>query len=628
MVWSVQEYDAAWNALGFGTDEANMTDQQANKGAKPANDVHFSDEALEASQRWARIAERSQRLMSDFMARHGAALSSPTDTMNAGKAFLELTTQMMADPAKIMQRQFELWQGYVSLWHNMANRMMGMTTPPVIETPKGDRRFKDDAWTESLVFDFVRQSYLLSSRFVNTVVSDVEGLDKQTKQKIDFLTRQFVDALSPSNFLMTNPEVLRATLDSKGENLVKGLENLLRDLERGEGKLRISQTDETAFEVGRDLAITPGKVVFQNAMLQLIQYDPSTPDVARRPLLVIPPWINKFYILDLKPKNSFVKWATDQGQTVFVVSWVNPTADYRNKSFEDYMLEGILAALDAIEKATGEREVNAIGYCIGGSLLAGTLAYMKAKGDDRIKSATFFTTLIDFEEAGELKIFVDDDILANLEKEMNEKGYLDGRTMAGTFNSLRANDLIWSFVVSNYLLGKEPFPFDLLYWNSDSTRMPCAMHSWYLRQFYLQNKLIQPGGVSLGGVPIDLRTIDIPIFIVSTREDHIAPWKATYVATQVYSGPVKFVLAGSGHIAGVINPPTVSKYGYWVNSKRVKDPDTWLEGATQHDGSWWPEWGKWVGKHAGGKVAARIPGEGGLPAIEAAPGSYVRVRSD
>jgi polyhydroxyalkanoate synthase subunit PhaC len=605
-----------------------MTDKNHNKGTKPPSDVHFTDEAMETSQRWARIAERSQRLMSDFMSRNSANLSGPTDSMNAGKAFLELTTQLMADPARMMQRQFELWQGYMSLWHSMANRMMGMATPQIMETPKGDRRFKDDAWTESLVFDFVRQSYLLSARYVQNVVGDVEGLDKHTKQKIDFLTRQFVDALSPSNFLLTNPEVLRATLDSKGENLVKGLENLLRDLERGEGRLRISQTDETAFEVGRDLAITPGKVVFQNAMLQLIQYDPTTADVAKRPLLVIPPWINKFYILDLKPKNSFVKWATDQGQTVFVVSWVNPTAEYRNKTFEDYMFEGILASVDAIEKATGQPEVNAIGYCIGGSLLAGTLAYMKAKGDTRIKSATFFTTLIDFEEAGELRIFVDDDILQSLEREMEEKGFLDGRTMASTFNSLRANDLIWSFVVSNYLLGKEPFPFDLLYWNSDSTRMPCAMHSWYLRNFYLENKLIQPGGITLGGVPIDLRTIDVPIFIVSTREDHIAPWKATYVATQVYSGPVKFVLAGSGHIAGVINPPTVSKYGYWVNTKRTADPDTWLQGATQHDGSWWPEWAKWVGKHAGGKVPARTPGDGGLKVLEAAPGSYVQVRCD
>jgi polyhydroxyalkanoate synthase len=454
-------------------------------------------------------------------------------------------------------------------------------------------------------------------------VQDVDGLDAKTAQKVDFYTRQFVDAMAPSNFVMTNPEVLRLTAESRGENLVRGLENLLSDLERGDGRLQISMTDRSAFKVGENLAVTPGKVVFENALMQLIQYAPATETVARRPLLIVPPWINKYYILDLKPANSFVKWAVEQGHTVFMVSWVNPDATLAAKSFEDYMLEGPLAALDAIERATGEREVNIIGYCLGGTLTACLLSWMQAKGDDRIKSATFFTTLTDFAEPGELSVFIDEEQLAALESKMNEKGYLEGSAMATTFNMLRANDLIWSFVVNNYLKGQDPFPFDLLYWNSDSTRMPAAMHSYYLRNMYQKNLLREPGGLTMAGVPIDLGTIKTPSFFVSTREDHIAPWKATYAATQLFGGPVRFCLAGSGHIAGVVNPPTAVKYNHWTSTKTPKTPDAWLESATAVEGSWWPEWQKWVARHAGGKVPARVPGAGGLPAIEDAPGRYV-----
>jgi polyhydroxyalkanoate synthase len=415
-------------------------------------------------------------------------------------------------------------------------------------------------------------------------------------------------------------------MESGGENLVKGLEHLLDDLERGKGQLSIKMTDYDAFKVGQNIASTPGKVVYQNDLMQLIQFSPTTDKVLRRPLLIIPPWINKYYILDLRPKNSFIKWAVDQGITVFIVSWVNPDEELSAKSFEDYMLEGPLAALDQIKLATGETEVNAVGYCLGGTLLASTLAYMAAKGDQRVASATFLTTMTDFSEAGELSVFIDEEQLQLLEERMNEKGYLDGGTMATSFNMLRANDLIWSFVVNNYLLGKDPFPFDLLYWNSDSTRMPARMHSFYLRNMYQNNLLIEPGGITLGGEPIDLRRITVPVFMLSTREDHIAPWKSTYAGTQIFGGPIKFVLSASGHIAGVVNPPAAGKYCHWTNTKLPKTPDAWLETAKQNEGSWWTEWYRWLAKQGGGTVAARVPGAGGLTAIEDAPGSYVAVR--
>jgi polyhydroxyalkanoate synthase len=504
--------------------------------------------------------------------------------------------------------------------------MLGEETPPVIEPSKEDRRFKDAAWNENQLFDFIKQSYLLSARWMQSTVRNVEGLDEKTAQKVDFYTRQFVDAMAPSNFVLTNPEVLRTTLESGGENLVKGLQNLLADLERGKGKLAIKMTDLEAFKIGENLAVTPGKVVYQNALMQLLQYDPATKTVARRPLLILPPWINKYYILDLRQSNSFIKWAVEQGHTVFVASWVNPEERLAEKSFEDYMLEGPIAALDAIEKATGEREVNVVGYCLGGTLLTATLAYMAAKGDDRFKSASFLAALADFSEPGELGVFIDEEQLTALEERMEEHGYLEGHAMATTFNMLRANDLIWSFVVNNYLLGKDPFPFDLLYWNSDSTRMPAVMHSFYLRKMYQENLLVRPGGITLKGVPIDLRKVQTPSFFLSTKEDHIAPWRSTYATTQLFKGPVRFVLSASGHIAGVVNPPAAKKYSHWINPKLPPDPDKWLEGATQHDGSWWPEWQRWVEKYAGGKVPARRPGDGKLKPIEDAPGAYVKVR--
>ena len=579
----------------------------------------------------ARIGDRSRQLVAEFVQKQAETAGkdgASTDPLNIGSAFFELTTRLMADPARLVQAQINLWQDYMSLWQTATRRFFGEQAAPVAEPAPGDRRFKDQAWQESFVFDFIKQSYLLTARWLQQTVKETEGLDKKTAQKVDFYTRQFVDAMAPSNFLMTNPEVLRATIESGGENLVKGLDNLLKDLERGKGKLAIKMTDMEAFEVGKNIATTPGKVVFQNDLMQLIQYSPTTDKVMKRPLLLVPPWINKFYILDLREKNSFIKWAVSQGITVFVVSWVNPDEKLAEKTFEDYMFEGPLAAIDAIEKATGEKEVNAIGYCIGGTLMAATLSYMQAKKDERIASITFFTTLVDFAEAGELAVFIDEEQLQALESKMEkEGGYLDGGAMSTTFNMLRANDLIWSFVVNNYLLGKDPFPFDLLYWNADSTRMPAAMHSFYLRKMYQENKLVEPGAIRLGNVPIDLTRIKLPTFILSTREDHIAPWRSTFAATRLYKGPVKFVLSGSGHIAGVVNPPEPVKYGYWTNERKAETPETWLESATQHQGSWWPEWRKWLDAYSGGEVAARKPGDGKLKPIEDAPGSYVSVKA-
>jgi polyhydroxyalkanoate synthase len=571
------------------------------------------------------IAERSQRLVGEWLKRQ-AHEEHAADPLNIGHAFMEMTAKLMANPAKLMQAQLGFWQDYVTLWQNTTRRIMGIETEPVIDPKATDRRFKDDAWKENEVFDFIKQSYLLSARFVQDVVTQVDGLDDKTAQKVDFYSRQFIDAMSPSNFLLTNPEVLRKTAETGGENLLKGLNNLLGDLERGKGQLRIKMTDTDAFNVGGNIGVSPGKVVYQNELMQLIQYTPATEKVLKRPLLIGPPWINKFYILDLRPRNSFVRWAVSQGHTVFVISWVNPDEKLAEKDFADYMKQGYLAALDAIEQATGEREVNAIGYCLGGTLLAATLAYMAKKGDDRIKTATFFVTMMDFQEAGELGVFIDEEQLQALEDKMNKRGYLEGSEMATTFNMLRANDLIWSFVVNNYLMGNDPFPFDLLYWNADSTRMPAKMHSFYLRKMYQENLLSKPDGITLDGVPIDLGKIETPAYFLSTREDHIAPWQSTYRGTQLLGGPKRFVLAASGHIAGVVNPPEGGKYGHWISTELPPDPDAWFQGATEMAGSWWPDWQRWILASNKAQVPARQPGDGKLNPIEEAPGSYVKVR--
>jgi len=571
------------------------------------------------------IAERSQKLLKSLAANPTSLGASATDSLSFAPIVIELMRRLITQPTSLIEAQLSLWQNYIELWQNTSKKLLGQDVEPVIKPGQGDRRFRDAAWDDDAIFNVIKQSYLLTSRWMMQFVDGIDDLDDKTRQKIDFYTRQFVDLMAPSNFVATNPEVLRATLSTGGNNLLRGFNHLLEDLNRGQGKLAIKMTDPHAFEVGKNLATTPGKVIFQNDLMQLIQYAPSTADVYKRPLLIVPPWINKYYVLDLCPKNSFINYAVDQGLTVFVISWVNPDKRDAEKTFEDYMLEGPLAALDAIEQATGETEVNAIGYCLGGTLLASTLAYMTAKRDKRIKTTAFFTTLIDFENPDDLGVFIDEDQLAAMDQMMTEQGSPDGWELAATFSTLRANDLIWSFVINSYLMGEEPFPFDLLFWNSDSTRMPYVMHSFYLRKFYQENKLVEPDGVTLGGVPIDLKKVRIPTYFLSTKEDHIAPWMSTYAATQLFRGKNTFVLAGSGHIAGVVNPATSGRYGYWLNDKLPADPKDWLEGAAHQEGSWWSHWKTWIADQSGPKVKARIPGKGKLKAIEDAPGSYIRI---
>ena len=585
-----------------------------------------SPDPSQSAKVFAEVAERSGRLMAEFLKRHaGGKGVAYSDEFGIARAFMDVYARLLVDPWKVAEMQTKMFWDHVALWQSTALRMLGKEAQPVAEPAKGDNRFRETDWQDQFLFDYVKQSYLIAARHLHETVSSVEGLPDETRKKVDFFTRQYIDALSPSNFVLTNPQVLRETLQSGGQNLLKGFNNLLADIERG----GISMTDEKAFKVGANVATSPGKVVFQNDLLQLIQYAPSTGTVFRRPLLVIPPWINKFYILDLREKNSFVRWAAGEGHTVFVVSWVNPGERHSGKTFEDYMVEGPLAALDAIGRATGESEVNLIGYCLGGTLLGATLAWMAERNDRRAASATFFASLLDFSIPGELGVFIDEAQVQNLERRMGERGYLQGSEMAATFNMLRANDLVWSFVVNNYLLGRDPFPFDLLYWNSDSTRMPAKMHSFYLRNMYLANRLREPGGITLGGVPIDLRKIALPAYFVSPVEDHIAPWKSTYLGARLMSGPTRFVLGGSGHIAGIVNPPSAGKYGYWTREGETlpESPEAWRSEAAPHEGSWWNDWRDWIaGLNGPDRVPARIPGEGALPAIEDAPGSYVSVR--
>ena len=571
------------------------------------------------------VAERSSRILGEFAQKQSQSLSAAVrDEMGIAKAFMDLHARMAADPTLMASLSVNLWVDYMRLWQSSWMRMLGVHSQPVAEPAKGDSRFKDDDWSSNFLFDIVKQSYLIAARHIQHAVSSVEGLSEASEKKVAFFTRQYVDALSPSNFLLTNPQVLRETLASGGQNLVRGLNNLLADIEKGNGELRISMTDESAFRLGHNVATTPGSVVYQNDLMQLIQYRPATQEVYRRPLVIVPPWINKYYILDLREKNSFIRWAVERGHTVFVVSWVNPDARLAGKGFDDYMLEGPLAALEAIERQTGERKVNFIGYCLGGTLLGATLGYLTRKKQDRVASATFFVSLLDFSQPGELGVFIDEEQVANLERKMNERGYLEGSEMASTFNLLRANDLVWSFVVNNYLLGKDPFPFDLLYWNADSTRMPARMHSFYLRNMYIKNLMGVPGGITLAGEPIDLSQVKLPAYFISTVEDHIAPWKTTYRGACYLGGPVRFVLGGSGHIAGIVNPPAAKKYHYWTNDSLPATPEEWFATATQRPGSWWEDWQAWIDRQNAGepKVKARKP----QSPLEDAPGSYAMMR--
>ncbi|MDX1516011.1 MAG: class I poly(R)-hydroxyalkanoic acid synthase [Woeseiaceae bacterium] len=581
------------------------------------------DDYQKLSAEFMKILAKNQETFAKLMSTPQETVTSMLDPFNVMGSFAESAKQLAANPEKLMQANMELWQQHMQLWQHTADRMLGKASDPVAAADPGDRRFKSAEWDDNQVFDVIRQSYLITSRWLIKTMSEVDELSEHDALKVRFFTQQLADAMSPSNFLLTNPDVIKETVASGGQNLVRGMQNLQRDLEAGGGKLRITMADEQAFEVGKNIATAPGKVIYQNDILQLLQYEPTTAMSFERPLLILPPWINKFYILDLQPQNSFIRYAVDRGYTVFVVSWANPDSSLAEKTMDDYLREGILQPLDAIEKATGVRDVTAIGYCIGGTLLGAGLAYMAAKGDDRIKATTFFAAQMDFSEAGDLRVFVDEQQLENLDKMMQEEGYLDGDAMYSSFNLLRSNDLVWSFYVNNYLLGKDPLQFDLLYWNSDTTRMPRALHLFYLREMYLNNNLAKPGGISLAGVPIDLGKVSIPVYLQASKEDHIAPYPSVFKAKNLFSGPVRFTLAGSGHIAGVINPPSAKKYNYWMNESQPNDLDQWLAGADSHPGSWWDDWHNWLQDFSGELVEARSPGDGALKPIENAPGSYV-----
>jgi len=587
-------------------------------------------EALEAiSVNLARAALTAQGAIAEAALRQAdrpAALSP--DPFHVAPALTEVMGRLAGQPELMLRAQADLFARYTDLWRQATRRMAGESSEPVASPAKGDKRFNDPEWTNNPVFDVMKQSYLLTAGWLNGLVAEVDGVDPMNKRRVEFFTKMLTDAFSPSNFLISNPAALKEIAATKGESLVRGMDNFAADLERGGGKLSISQTDLDQFKVGENIATAPGKVVFQNDIIQLLQFSPSTATVHEIPLLIFPPWINKFYILDLRPENSLIRWLTGQGFTVFVTSWVNPDATLATKTFEDYMVEGIYAATQAVMTQCQVKTVNTVGYCIGGTLLSCALAYMAQTGDKRIASATFFAAQQDFSEAGDLLLFTSDNWIDDLEKRIDaEGGVLSGQTMADTFNALRGNDLIWSFFVSNYLMGKEPRPFDLLFWNSDQTRMPKALHLFYLREFYRDNKLAK-GELTLGGQRLDLANVKIPIYAQSSKEDHIAPFRSVYKGAKLFGGPVTFTMAGSGHIAGVINAPAANKYQHWTNDALPDTAEAWLAGAAEHPGSWWPHWAAWLAERSGPMVAARDPAAGVLPPIEDAPGSFVKVRSD
>ncbi len=580
------------------------------------------------SQNLLKVMETGSRAFNLFMEKTGQDVgpySLLNEAGNASQTLGDVARYWLNDPQRFTEAQSRLIDKYSQLWNSSVQRFMGQDVAPVKKPLPGDNRFQDEEWTENPIFDFLKQAYLVTTDWAQEMVETSEGLESHTKQRAEFYTKLINSALSPSNFLFTNPEVLKETLQTNGENLIKGIQNLTQDLEQSKEMLRISQTDLDAFEVGKNLAVTPGKVIFQNDLIQLIQYSPTTEEVFEVPLLIVPPWINKYYILDLVPKKSLIAWAVAQGFTVFTISWVNPDKSLADKSFTDYMKQGLMPAIQAVQDTTEVKQINTLGYCVGGTLLATSLAYMAEHNINSVQSASFLTTQVDFSNAGDLLVFIDDDQLSSLENLMAENGYLDGSRMCAVFNFMRPKDLIWPYVINNYMLGKKPFPFDLLYWNQDSTRMPAANHAFYLREFYKNNNLAKKELV-IDDTRLDLSKVKIPIYELATKEDHIAPAQSVYRGSHLFGGMVKFVLAGSGHIAGVVNPPNKHKYQYWTNKRKEATLDDWLETATETPGSWWPDWANWLGAKSGKKIPSRNPSSGRLQPLEDAPGSYVMVK--
>jgi polyhydroxyalkanoate synthase len=580
------------------------------------NLARMIEEAGRAASAWVKPREEG--------ARHDVVAEPVADMV---KTLSKLTEYWLSDPTRALEAQTRLFSGYMEVWTNSLRRFgegEEAAAEESVKPEKGDKRFQDPEWGRNAFFDFLKQTYLVTSRWANDLVEHAEGLDEHTKHKASFYVKQVAAAISPSNFILTNPELFRETVASNGENLVAGMKMLAEDIAAGDGELRLRQADYSKFAVGKNLAMTPGKVIARSELAEIIQYQPVTEKVLKRPLVICPPWINKFYILDLNPQKSFIRWAVEQGHTVFVISWVNPDERHGRKNWEAYIEEGLRFALDTVEQETGEKEVNAIGYCVGGTLLAAALALFAQEGDSRIKTATFLTTQVDFTYAGDLKVFVDEDQISELEKSMNERGYLEGNKMATAFNMLRSGDLIWPYVVNNYLRGKDPLPFDLLYWNSDSTRMAAANHSYYLRNCYLENNL-SGGTMELGGRKLSLSDIKIPVFNQASREDHIAPLRSVFFGSQYFGGDVEFLLAGSGHIAGVVNPPAANKYQHWTGGKPAGKLEDWLASAHEHPGSWWPYWQSWIERYDNERVPARKPGKK-LKPLGDAPGTYVTAR--
>jgi polyhydroxyalkanoate synthase len=576
----------------------------------------------------ARAAMTAQGAIAEMALKNAERPAALTpDPFHVAPALTEVMGRLAAEPDRLLRAQADLFTRYMDLWQSAARRLAGGTPEPVAVPAKGDKRFADPDWNDNPVFDVIKQSYLLTSSWLNGLVEGVEGVDPMAKRRVEFFMKMLTDAFAPTNFLASNPTALKELVATGGESLAKGMQNFQADLERGGGQLSIAQTDYQMFKIGENVATAPGKVVFRNEIIEVLQFSPTTEEVYEIPLVIFPPWINKYYILDLRPENSMIRWLASQGVTVFVASWVNPDPSLAEKTFEDYMREGAYAAVAVAMDQCGVSKVNTVGYCVGGTLLSCTLAHMAAKQVTPIASATFFAAQQDFSQAGDLLLFTSEDWLADLDTKMVEGGgVLSGQTMADTFNALRANDLIWSFFVNNYLLGKEPKPFDLLFWNSDQTRMPRTLHLFYLRKFYGENVLAK-GELTLDNIRLNLKDVKTPIYVQSSKEDHIAPARSVYTGAQLFGGPVTFTMAGSGHIAGVINHPDAKKYQHWTNDQLPPTLAEWQAGAVEAPGSWWPHWMAWLAEKSGKKVPARDPAKGKLPPLDDAPGTYVKVKS-